>query len=188
MNMDYREPRNGDFASYVEELSRHFDMKEQAVNPDFSSGFPSQLTGDAALRSGKPPASGASSASGYGSLAGKTASGGNSPSTRPGSSSPSTDTGFPVPASGAQHTGFQTRPAGATKVKARSFPTALVVGLIAVVVFILSDAFGPDGDGLRADTIRGPLIFILVILFIIYRRIRNAAKRFPIPSKTTKQT
>lgn len=179
MNMDYREPRNGDFANYVEELSRHFDMKEQAVNPDFTSGFPSQLTSDI-LRGSK-----ASSATDtqYGTASGSTAV----RKSQTGSSQ-SADMGFPVPPSGTQHTGFETRPAAEAKARKSAFPLALVLGLVALVVFILSDAFGPGGSGLHTDSIRGPLIFILVIIFIIFRRIRNAAKRFPTQSKITKQT
>ena len=173
MNMDYREPRNGDFANYVEELSRHFDMKEQAVNPDFSSGFPSQLATTGTTRSGQAAATSTARASG----------------TRQASAaSASADTSFPVPASGTQNAGFETRPASTPKAKTRSFPFTLVVGLVAFAIFILADEFGPGGSGLLAEGMRGPLIFILVILFIIFKRIRNAAKRFPTSSKNTKQT
>ncbi|ETF00316.1 hypothetical protein W822_22705 [Advenella kashmirensis W13003] len=173
MNMDYREPRNGDFANYVEELSRHFDMKEQAVNPDFSSGFPSQLTTTGAARSAQAGAAATARTSG----------------TRQASASnASADTSFPVPPSGTQNAGFETRPAATPKAKTRSFPFALVVGLVAVAIFILADEFGSGGSGLQAEGMRGPLIFILIVLFIIFKRIRNAAKRFPTPSKTTKQT
>ncbi len=173
MNMDYREPRNGDFANYVEELSRHFDMKEQAVNPDFSSGFPSQLTTTGGTRSGQTAATGTTRAA-----AARSTSAGNA----------SADTSFPVPPSGMQNAGFETRPASTPKTKNRPFPFALVVGLVAVAIFILADEFGPGGSGLQAEGMRGPLIFILIVLFIIFKRIRNAAKRFPTPSKTTKQT
>lgn len=174
MDMDYREPRNGDFASYVEELSRHFDMKEQAVNPDFSSGFPSQLVdttarGNSNVAQADTPRSTA------------TAAGTTTATDR------QADIGFPVPPSGKQHTGFETRPAAPAKKKGQSFPFALVAGLIAVAVFILANGVGPD-DGLNMDGMGGPLIFILVILFIIFRRIRNAAKRFPTSVKTKKQT
>jgi len=172
MNMDYREPRNGDFASYVEELSRHFDMKDQAVNPDFSSGFPSQLVDKTVRGSSKstPVGSPRSTAAGAATVSARQA-----------------DIGFPVPPSGKQHTGFETRPAAPAGKKAPSFPFALVAGLIAAAIFILADGVGP-GRGLDLDGMGGPLIFILVILFIIFRRIRNAAKRFPTSVKTKKQT
>ena len=173
MNMDYREPRNGDFASYVEELSRHFDMKEQAVNPDFSSGFPSQLVITTPSGNRQPAAAGTPTGSGK-----KTQT----------VSSPAADIGFPVPPSGKQHTGFETRPTAPSQTKTRSFPVALVIGLIAVALFILFDAFDMDGRGLAAEGLLGPLIFILVILFIIYKRIQNAAKRFPTSVTTKKQT
>lgn len=171
MNMDYREPRNGDFASYVEELSRHFDMKEQAVNPDFSSGFPSQLVDTTARGNSRAAQAGTPSsvAAGTTPVTGRQA-----------------DIGFPVPPSGKQHTGFETRPATPAKKKGQPFPFALVAGLIAVVVFILANGIGPGGRDM--DGMGGPLIFILVILFIIFRRIRNAAKRFPTSVKTKKQT
>ena len=173
MNMDYREPRNGDFASYVEELSRHFDMKEQAVNPDFSSGFPSQLVDTTARGNSKatPPGTPRSAEAGAGA---------------PIATGPQADIGFPVPPSGKQHTGFETRPVAPAKKKGQPFPFALVAGLIAVAVFILANGVGPGG--LDTDGMGGPLIFILVILFIIFRRIRNAAKRFPTSVKTKKQT
>lgn len=172
MNMDYREPRNGDFASYVEELSRHFDMKEQAVNPDFSSGFPSQLVDTKARDNSKamPAGTPRSPAAGTATVG-----------------SGQADIGFPVPPSGKQHTGFETRPAAPAKKKSSSFPFALVAGLIALAVFILANNAGP-GNGLDMDGVGGPLIFILVILFIIFRRIRNAAKRFPTSVKTKNQT
>ncbi len=171
MNMDYREPRNGDFASYVEELSRHFDMKEQAVNPDFSSGFPSQLADTTARDNSKTAQAGTprSVAAGTTTVTGRQA-----------------DIGFPVPPSGKQHTGFETRPAAPARKKGQPFPFALVAGLIAVVVFILANGIGPGDRDM--DGMGGPLIFILVILFIIFRRIRNAAKRFPTSVKTKKQT
>ncbi|MHC8943281.1 hypothetical protein ACYX78_01305 [Advenella incenata] len=171
MNMDYREPRNGDFASYVEELSRHFDMKEQAVNPDFSSGFPSQLVDTTARGKSKATPAGTPRNAGAGA---------------PTAISPQADIGFPVPPSGKQHTGFETRPAAPATKKSQPFPFALVAGLIAVAVFILANGVGPGG--LDMDGMGGPLIFILVILFIIFRRIRNAAKRFPTSVKTKKQT
>ena len=172
MNMDYREPRNGDFASYVEELSRHFDMKEQAVNPDFSSGFPSQLVDTTARGNSTATPVGTPRSAGAGA---------------PTATSRQADIGFPVPPSGKQHTGFETRPAAPAKKKGQPFPFALVAGLIAVAVFILANGVGPGG-GLDMDGMGGPLIFILVILFIIFRRIRNAAKRFPTSVNTKKQT
>ena len=172
MNMDYREPRNGDFASYVEELSRHFDMKEQAVNPDFSSGFPSKLVDTKARgnSTATPAGTPRSTAAGTATVG-----------------SGQADIAVHVPPSGKQHTGFETRPAAPAKKKNSSFPLALVAGLIALAVFILANNAGP-GDGVDMDGVGGPLIFILVILFIIFRRIRNAAKRFPTTVKTKKQT
>ncbi|HBP27860.1 MAG: hypothetical protein ACTIKR_04015 [Advenella sp.] len=172
MNMDYREPRNGDFAFYVEELSRHFDMKEQAVNPDFSSGFPSQLVNTTAQGNSKAAQAGPPRNTAAGTAT---------------ATSRQADIDFPVPPSGKQHTGFETRPAAPAKKKGPSFPLALVAGLIAVAVFILANNTDPGG-GLDMDGMRWPLIFILVILFIIFRRIRNAAKRFPTSVKAKKQT
>ncbi|MGO1765882.1 hypothetical protein CAP48_13505 [Advenella sp. S44] len=171
MNMDYREPRNGDFASYVEELSRHFDMKEQAVNPDFSSGFPSKLIDTTSQGNRATAASGAPASS----------------KQKQAANQPTADIGFPVPPSGKQHTGFETRPVAQSQKKPRSFPVSLVLGLVAVVLFILINAFETNGRRLDLDGMGGPLIFILVVLFIIYKRIRNAAKRFPTSVTTKKQ-
>ncbi|AHG63679.1 hypothetical protein [Advenella mimigardefordensis] len=167
MNMDYKEPRNGDFASYVEELSRHFDMKEQAVNPDFSSGFPSQLV-DATARNNRKAAQAGTQRNAARAAA---------------VTDNQADTSFPVPASGKQHAGFDTRPAAPAKRQGKSFPSLVVLGLIIMAMFIVARSVNPNADG-----VGGPLIFILVILFIIFRRIRNAAKRFPTSVNTKKQT
>ena len=168
MNMDYKEPRNGDFASYVEELSRHFDMKEQAVNPDFASGFPSQVATTAARSNSKATQAGAQRSTAVGAA---TVSASKVP-TRP-----------QVATVGKPQNGFGTSPTAPAKRQGRSFPSLVVIGLIIMAMFILTRSVNPNADG-----VGGPLIFILVILFIIFRRIRNAAKRFPTSVKTKKQT
>lgn len=168
MNMDYKEPRNGDFASYVEELSRHFDMKEQAVNPDFSSGFPSQVATAAARSNSKTVQAAAqrSTARAAATVASSQAQ------ARPQGAT-----------AGKPQTGFETSPAAPAKRQGKSFPSFGVIGLIIMAMFIVARSVNPNAEG-----VGGPLIFILVILFIIFRRIRNAAKRFPTSVKTKKQT
>ncbi len=165
MNMDYREPRNGDFASYVEELSRHFDLKAQAVNPDFTSRFPSGADSDKARKKlSASAASAARTSTAVASTKSKSSGTGNQPSTTGEQFAEQQDVKAPT--------------AATTKPGTRTFRTWPLLILIVAGFIFLASILNPHHNEMDAGRNIGALVLQIVIVIYLIKYIRQVARFF----------
>ena len=168
MPIDYREPRNGDFASYVEDLSRRFDLKDNTSNPDFSPGFAAQVvtrvdpapsagTAGQARKQVAPNAAGANA---------RTESRRSVAANAPSDAKPAIDTKTQRP---------------------RPFPIGIVMAIVAVIMFILADGYDSTHGGFRNWHFNPSLIITLIVILIVVRRILGAIKHLFNSDKVNKQ-
>ncbi len=167
MPIDYREPRNGDFASYVENLSRRFDLKDNTSNPDFSPGFAAQ----AIARDGASPAPGA---------AGQPRKRGTATAANANARPQNRRAEATNAAATAQTSDAKTQ-------RTRPFPIGIVMAVIAVVMFILADSYDSTNGGFRDWHFNPSLIITLIVVFFIVRRILGAIKYLFNSDKVKKQ-
>ncbi len=176
MNMDYREPRNGDFASYVEELSRHFDMKAQAVNPDFSSRFPSGSDSDMTRKSQNAAVAGsARTTTAVASTKGKASRTGNQSWTKGGQSAEQSNL---ISLSNAEQQDVKAPTAATTKPGSRKFFSWPLLALIVAGFIFLAPILNPHHNDMDARRNIGALVLQIVIVIYLIKYIRQVARFF----------